>query len=213
MQALRNPTCTVNYSGVKVVLNTLGRKKKSSEMLFVNMFFCDHGVFFSNSLTVTDIKIFSWTHSPILQLSELQAELLALSERHRRSSARLERVNEELRHDAYTNELFWLSQIFISEAKSQKSNAGSTDQKSGCLPLGQRAHDQRFQVHFAAQQTFCTTTELSLKAQEEALHACDVQGPSFTDATLPITERSNSHTKCATKVLGSVVNRSKHKLW
>lgn len=213
MQALRNPTCTVNYSGVKVVLNTLGRKKKSSEMLFVNMFFCDHGVFFSNSLTVTDIKIFSWTHSPILQLSELQAELLALSERHRRSSARLERVNEELRHDAYTNELFWLSQIFISEAKSQKSNAGSTDQKSGCLPLGQRAHDQRFQVHFAAEQTFCTTTELSLKAQEEALHACDVQGPSFTDATLPITERSNSHTKCATKVLGSVVNRSKHKLW
>lgn len=28
MQALRNPTCTVNCSGVKVVLNTLGRKKK-----------------------------------------------------------------------------------------------------------------------------------------------------------------------------------------
>lgn len=28
MQVLRNPTCTVNCSGVKVVLNTLGRKKK-----------------------------------------------------------------------------------------------------------------------------------------------------------------------------------------
>lgn len=49
MQVLRNPTCTVNYSGVKVVLNTLGRKKKSSEMLFVNMFFLWPWCFFSNS--------------------------------------------------------------------------------------------------------------------------------------------------------------------
>ncbi|KAG7234589.1 hypothetical protein INR49_002218 [Caranx melampygus] len=81
-------------------------------------------------------------HSPILQLSKLQADILALGESHRHRFARFERV-------------------FISEPESQSSDAGSAEQQHGrFLILGHRVHNQLLQIHVAGAETFSSDIEL-----------------------------------------------------
>lgn len=90
--------------------------------------------------------------SPIPQLSAPQAEVLALGGRHRHRLPGLERVDEQLRHDAHTNKFFRLPQIFVPETEAQES--GSAKEDSGLLILDQRVDEEFSQVrHFGTGKT------------------------------------------------------------
>lgn len=71
------------------------------------------------------------THSPVPQLAALEADLFGLRELHRHAPARLERVDEELGHDADPHRLLRPPQVTVAEAESQRGHAGGRGEQDG----------------------------------------------------------------------------------